>query len=90
MQTDLFTTESPAIVKPMLAAVTVGGTYQLDGILFRCESMKESGLGIFQQLNEDRSDYITYYKNSEGENTQVKDWGRRIIFNRINEIRCVR
>lgn len=80
-------TTNPAIAcNTVLAEVTVGGLYELDGIRFRLTKWRESGIMTFQELNADGSDYITYYTNSEGEPTQVKDWGTRLIGLRLNEM----
>jgi len=61
--------------------------YELDGIKYRLIRMNDDGVGVFQQLNPDGSDYVTYNKNSQGEDTYVKDRGRRIIYNRLNQMK---
>lgn len=66
-----------------------GKVYLLDGIKYRfvrmricAYAMNENRVPVFQQLNDDGSDYIEYCKNS----IMVHDWGIRIINNRLNEM----
>lgn len=69
--------------------MTIGLIYELDGILYRLKKMscdEVFHVGVFQQLNDDLTDYKTYYKNSVGEDTQVKDRGTRIIAYRLGEM----
>lgn len=78
--------ETPLLSNTMLSEFTVCGFYELDGIKYRLTKWRESGIMTFQELNADGSDYIKYYTNSEGEPTQVKDWGERLIGRRLNEM----
>lgn len=62
--------------------IQVGKKYELDGNVYRCEEIKESGLGWFQALNEGGTN-----KESFNNGSQVIHGGRHIIFKRINELK---
>lgn len=63
----------------MIQTKPESNVYELDGIKYRLIKWRESGIMTFQELKTDGSDNITYYSNSNGEQTQVKDWGIRLI-----------
>ena len=69
--------------------ILVGSIYILDGIKLRCKKIKYSGICLFQELNENGTDFIKYHKNSDGLDTQIKDFGERLIFNRLSELKLI-
>lgn len=66
--------------------MTVGVTYELDGQLFLCLSVKKSGLGIFQLVDEKGKPIRTYTKWGNGD-LKIDDDGKRIIFQRTKELK---
>lgn len=68
----------------------IGNIYELDGLRFRLVKMKPGQAKMFQQLNEDGSDFQVCRKNREGEDVAVIDSGRRIIHARIDEVKEVK
>lgn len=75
--------EATLFSNTMLTEVTVGGIYELDNIRYRLTKWRASGVHTFQELNADGTDYITYKYNSDGEPTQVDDYGTRLFCNRF-------
>jgi hypothetical protein len=76
-------------MESQIVEFVIGATYELDGKHFRCQTKRDSNILTFQELNSDGSDYVEYFKNSDGEETQVRDYGERLIHYRLNELKLV-
>ncbi len=65
--------------------ITIGKMYLLDGIKYKCLAFK-NGLGWFQEINGAGLRYREYYNNSP----RVIDWGKRLIHDRISELKPIK
>lgn len=67
----------------LFPSIEVGKVYELDGELYRCEEVKYNDFGWFQLIDGDGNPITKYY------GTFFED-GRRIIYERVNELKLIK
>lgn len=64
--------------------VIVGKTYSIDDVIMMCTKVRESGCNTFQIIENNKNPLIIRHVKLKG---VVLDYGIRIIYNRVNELK---